>query len=973
MGVNPWPQAGASNAAGGVAPVDKNPLVSYPTSTNIPDTAANFADVFAQIMEQILALIVDIPAMILEVLGMFLDMLCTMFTGNATSGSTPQSFTSGTQSAMDSICGMMSGNLVGGTTGSSMIAGAQGAIGSGSNVLTGDPTAITSGQGLMDGGTNLMNLLCGLCSGSMLAERIPELSQEARDRLGIPGKVGTVAPIVNGASLVAGLQGWIGVGSNHLTNDPAAITSGQGLAAAAQTHLGVLHKLFGGLDANPTASDVLTQSTQYQADAAAIAGNPEGMGTGSPAVVGGASSIPILAPVHNDLQDFKDKLHAALTGDTTTGHSAADVANAAAQLAATQANTLAIAQDNAQAIAIQALNNPLYHAGDPSATGVFNYTTITGSTATTFSVTQANTAIGFINIQTAAPQRSVAIEAAVVGTVTGVYLNIYQLDTATATLASPVWQSPNIVSFLGASLAKIATTIGTALQAPQAQWYAVELQVIGSGSVTLVGMPGHWAAADTSLCPQALAATRAVVGTPSLPPAVSSIHPIVYSNNIPLFSLSASAAQAAYAPLVYFWDLAGSYNVSGIPSWVGVADVIAVGGGSSGASGTGTGSVAGGDSSAMIGSATLTAAGAAAVSGNSGSPVGASPGLFSYNGDDYQGGTAAPVGDAGLAPGGGSGGAIGLFHKGNGGAAGAWAGHSYAMAGISAITANVGVGGGNAADGAVWVILRQQVGGVVPAPASLPGAGRLSATVDARSRAATLAGSGALSSISYPKYTLAAALPGHGALSATAIPTIAFIQGANDDAGAGDSVIIPTHVPGDLIVIFAFAESSVSGSFPVVPAAGGTVPPWVAIDSPAASNQCAMRTVQYLATSNNHTSGVWTHATDMIAVVLSGAYATAPIGGHGVNNGSNTALASAPSITMVNTDGTSQLLYFFGHRNVGAVTWAAAPTGTTQLVTGANACLDTANFTTSDGGVTQAVTGAGQGGYFGATIEIRSH
>lgn len=193
------------------------------------------------------------------------------------------------------------------------------------------------------------------------------------------------------------------------------------------------------------------------------------------------------------------------------------------------------------------------------------------------------------------------------------------------------------------------------------------------------------------------------------------------------------------------------------------------------------------------------------------------------------------------------------------------------------------------------------------------------------------------------------------------------------------TVSIPSHQTGDLIAIFAF--SGANNTLPTAPSASGTVPSWVALDSNATgTSNCSSKTVYFVATANNHTSGTWTNVDSLIAVVVRAPAAT-PIGGHA--NAGGTAGAGgavAPSVTLTHADGTSMLLHFFGMRTGGSwTTWASQPSGYTQRALSINGTwggvsIDTKNVTTSDGSVTQATDVSPSGNqYRGATIEILAY
>lgn len=189
-------------------------------------------------------------------------------------------------------------------------------------------------------------------------------------------------------------------------------------------------------------------------------------------------------------------------------------------------------------------------------------------------------------------------------------------------------------------------------------------------------------------------------------------------------------------------------------------------------------------------------------------------------------------------------------------------------------------------------------------------------------------------------------------------------------AAQATSVTLPTHAVGDLIILGVWHDG-----FNVVattPSAGGTVPAWVDIDPGATGSNCSLRTARFTATATNHTSGTWTGADTMIAIVLRG-QAASPVGGH-AEDGSVAATSAAPSVTLTKTDGTSVILRFHGHRQAG--TWPAAPSGYTRQAAasvdslGNGLCLNTQDTTTSDGSVDQITGRATSDDYQGATVEI---
>lgn len=184
-------------------------------------------------------------------------------------------------------------------------------------------------------------------------------------------------------------------------------------------------------------------------------------------------------------------------------------------------------------------------------------------------------------------------------------------------------------------------------------------------------------------------------------------------------------------------------------------------------------------------------------------------------------------------------------------------------------------------------------------------------------------------------------------------------------SAAATSVAIPTHAVGDLIVIFAYRDGSATA--PSKPAAGGTVPAWNDINSGAGANTNASRSAYFVATATNHTTGTWTNATGIAAIVLRGQAAT-PIGASDLSGGTANGTGTTPTITPQVANGTSFQLHCYGHRTVTA--WDAAPAGFTRRTTvNAELAINTKDNTTTGTGGTQTFTSTNSGGRQ-ETIEI---
>lgn len=198
----------------------------------------------------------------------------------------------------------------------------------------------------------------------------------------------------------------------------------------------------------------------------------------------------------------------------------------------------------------------------------------------------------------------------------------------------------------------------------------------------------------------------------------------------------------------------------------------------------------------------------------------------------------------------------------------------------------------------------------------------------------------------------------------------ALILGAT--VANANTVSLPDHQAGDWIVLFA--RASAVNTLPSVPTSGGTVPTWTSIvQSSLAFNTYANNRVAYaVATASNTTSGTWTNADGLIAVVVRRATA---VGSSAATNGGPGVL-TAPAVQLSIGNNTSCLLHFYGWGDgVNSVTSVGSvPTGYTRLATlesTANKILLAANVkntTFTDGAVTQAAT---HGAWCGAaTVEL---
>jgi hypothetical protein len=224
------------------------------------------------------------------------------------------------------------------------------------------------------------------------------------------------------------------------------------------------------------------------------------------------------------------------------------------------------------------------------------------------------------------------------------------------------------------------------------------------GDSAATGSLGFTATSSVNIAYSAIA----VVLSPAAAPAPATITSPTGSQNVPWFGLGGSTVPVTIAPQTTLFNTAGEFTYD-VPEFAKFLDVIVLGGGSSGTSLSTEGAV-GGNSTATVGSTTLTGAGGAG--GIEGSPNGASPGNVTFDGVTYFGGTAVGPGSNGSAPGGGGGGFDDTFFAGAGGAPGSFATPTTFSSPLpETVTGVVGAGGDSGestgAPGSVWIVARQ--------------------------------------------------------------------------------------------------------------------------------------------------------------------------------------------------------------------------------------------------------------------------
>lgn len=166
---------------------------------------------------------------------------------------------------------------------------------------------------------------------------------------------------------------------------------------------------------------------------------------------------------------------------------------------------------------------------------------------------------------------------------------------------------------------------------------------------------------------------------------------------------------------------------------------------------------------------------------------------------------------------------------------------------------------------------------------------------------------------------------------------VTFINAAS--AGA-TTITIPTHQVGDLLVIFAYRDGG--NTAPTIPIG------WTTIGSAIGGSQNSSVLAYKIATATNDPSGTWTNATGLVAHVYRGQNTINPIGANSEIGANNSTTVAYPSLTMVQTDGSSWVVGFAGHRSTNTAL-ETPPAGMTNRTNIVNAINEVSGHDTNDG------------------------
>lgn len=183
---------------------------------------------------------------------------------------------------------------------------------------------------------------------------------------------------------------------------------------------------------------------------------------------------------------------------------------------------------------------------------------------------------------------------------------------------------------------------------------------------------------------------------------------------------------------------------------------------------------------------------------------------------------------------------------------------------------------------------------------------------------------------------------------------ISYISSAS---AAANTVSMPSHTTGDVIIVFAYRDGNATG--PTVPAG------WYTLNTSGANTNSAVLAWKYAA-SGSETTGTWTNATGIAVAVYRGV-----LGIHNMAvNGASSNSLSYPALTLAHTDSTSWAVRAGGHRTATNMT-TNTPSGYTQrtgVTTEVQLSDSNGNLASSPTSATQSVNQTS--GYRTYTVEL---
>lgn len=277
------------------------------------------------------------------------------------------------------------------------------------------------------------------------------------------------------------------------------------------TMLNQISAIFNGTVVEPINSTVQQIQTWYNTNVAYLADIPN---TAVQGLVGFGTNIG------NSVAALSDGVWQGLRAflGIPSGISPPQVSTAAQQVRTDLNNASEIAATAAAFQAKQSISKQSYLSIDPSADPVFPLSNINGASPSTVPVTSAKSVMGIIGLPDNGLKKSVVWLGGSLTGITGVYVNIYKVNTTTGEFTR-THQSSNIIGSLTSPLPGYSygwqfynLPMTDFFPTLQGEWYVAEIQVTGTGTYNIVGVSSAWMPTHTGVYPKALGATRGPAG-----------------------------------------------------------------------------------------------------------------------------------------------------------------------------------------------------------------------------------------------------------------------------------------------------------------------------------------------------------------------------------------------------------------------------------------------------------------------------
>lgn len=243
------------------------------------------------------------------------------------------------------------------------------------------------------------------------------------------------------------------------------------------------------------------------------------------------------------------------------------VSTAAQQVRTDLNNASDIAANAAAFQAKQSISKQSYLSIDPSADPVFPLSNINGASPSTVSVTPTKSVMGIIGLPDNGLKKSIVWLGGSLTGITGVYVNIYKVNTTTGVFTR-THASLNIIGALTSPLPGYSygwqfynLPMANFFPTVQGEWYVAEIQITGTGTYSIVGTSNAWMPTHTSVYPKALGAART-------------------DTTAPTFSALGAAATGGASPQSYSHVIGASDTaiLIGVSAGGSVAPTVTVGG-----------------------------------------------------------------------------------------------------------------------------------------------------------------------------------------------------------------------------------------------------------------------------------------------------------------------------------------------------------------------------------------------------------